>query len=126
MRADLFAADRRGLPAGRPGIAFSLAGWSPWHTSPVHDARNPVEERAAESHRRIAERIRRDPTVIAEAVARVERRLGAEPGRPDPALCEWLDVLRLLDPGQIANFIEAETPRARRLRSSSPLMWLAR
>ena len=79
-----------------------------------------------ESHRRIAERIRRDPTVIAEAVARVERRICEEPGTADPVLREWLDVLRLLDPGQIASFIEAETPRARRLRSSSPLMWLAR
>lgn len=92
----------------------------------MHGARDLVEERAAESHRRIAERIRRDPAVIAQAVARVERCLAQEPGRPDPVLCEWLDLLRLLDPAQIADFIEAQTPRARRLRSSSPLVWLAR
>lgn len=91
----------------------------------MHSARDPVEERAAASHRRIAERIRREPAVVAKAVARVERRLAAEGGRPDPTLCEWLDVLRLLDPEQIADFIEADTPRARRLRSSSPLVWLA-
>ncbi len=64
--------------------------------------------------------------MIADAVARVERRLREEPGGPDPVLFEWLDVLRLLDPEQIADFIESETPRARRLRSSSPLVWLAR
>jgi hypothetical protein len=79
-----------------------------------------------ESHRRIAARIRQDPAVIAQAVARVEQRLAAEAGTPDPVLCEWLDLLRLLDPDQIADFIEAETPRAERLRSSSPLVWLAR
>lgn len=78
------------------------------------------------SHRRIAERIRRDPAVVTEAVARVQQRLVAEGGQPDPALCEWLDLLRLLDPQQIADFIEGDTPRASRLRSSSPLVWLAR
>ena len=41
-------------------------------------------------------------------------------------IVERLDQAPLHIERQIANFIEAETPRARRLRSSSPLMWLAR
>ncbi|HEX3474248.1 MAG TPA: hypothetical protein VHT91_04355 [Kofleriaceae bacterium] len=41
-------------------------------------------------------------------------------------LREWLDVLLMLDPEQIARFIESDTPRARRLRSSTPLAWLDR
>jgi hypothetical protein len=88
--------------------------------------RDPLDQRVADCHRRIAERIRRDPSVVEDAVTRVTRRLAEEGDPPDPALGEWLDVLRLLDPAQIADFIEAETPRARRLRGSSPLVWLAR
>jgi len=44
----------------------------------------------------------------------------------DPVLDEWLDVLLMLDPGQVAGFIESDTPRARRLRISTPLAWVAR
>lgn len=39
----------------------------------------------------------------------------------DPVLEEWLDVLLMLEPDQIASFIESNTPRARRLRISTPL-----
>jgi hypothetical protein len=79
-----------------------------------------------ELHRRIAERIRREPAVIAETQARLERRAAREAGPIDPVLGEWRDLFLMLDPGQIADFIESSTPRARRLRSSSPLLWLAR
>jgi hypothetical protein len=92
----------------------------------VQRDRDPIEGRAAEAHRRIAERIRQNPGVIAEARARLEQRIAREGGPADPVLCEWLDVLLMLDPPQVADFIESTTPRARRLRISSPLVWLAR
>jgi hypothetical protein len=88
--------------------------------------RDPIEARATEAHRRIAERIRRDPSLIAEAQARLEQRIAREGAPADPVLCEWLDVLLMLDAPQLADFIESATPRARRLRISSPLAWLAR
>ena len=87
--------------------------------------RDPTEERMAEIHRRIAERVRRDPSVLAEARARLLRVMRRE-GDGDPVLREWLDVLLMLDPDQLAEFIESSSPRARRLRISSPLLWLAR
>jgi hypothetical protein len=87
---------------------------------------DPIEDRAAEAHRRIADRIRRDPDVLAEAKTRLERQIAREGAPADPVLCEWLDVLLMLDPPQIADFIESTTPRARRLRISSPLVWLSR
>jgi hypothetical protein len=87
---------------------------------------DPIEERAAAAHQRIADRIRRDPGVIAEARTRLEQRIAREGAPVDPVLGEWLDVLLMLDPPQIADFIESATPRARRLRISSPLVWLAR
>jgi hypothetical protein len=64
--------------------------------------------------------------VLAEARARLEQRIAREGAPADPVLCEWLDALLMLDPAQLADFIESGTSRARRLRISSPLVWLAR
>lgn len=80
----------------------------------------------AENHRRIAARIRRDPDVIAESKSRLVRLIAREPPPPDPVLQEWLDLFLMATPEQIASFIEDGTPRARRLRTSSPLLWLDR
>ena len=77
-------------------------------------------------HRRIAARIRRDPAVIAETTTRLLRVMAEEAPHVDPVLQEWLDVLLMLEPERIATFIESDTPRARRLRISTPLAWLAR
>ncbi len=87
---------------------------------------NPTEQRDAEMHRRIAARIRREPGVIAQTKQRLLRVMAQEAPYVDPVLQEWLDVLLMLDPDQVARFIESDTPRARRLRSSTPLAWLAR
>ncbi|TMQ08813.1 MAG: hypothetical protein E6J90_39165 [Deltaproteobacteria bacterium] len=80
----------------------------------------------AEIHRRIAARIRREPDVIAESRARLLQIIEREPPPADPVLREWLDLLVMAEPPQIADFLESGTPRARRLRSSSPLLWLGR
>ena len=87
---------------------------------------DPIEERALQAHHRIAEKLRRDPGLIREARARLEQRIAREGASPDLVLCEWLDAMLMLDPSQLADFIESATPRARRLRISSPLIWLAR
>ena len=64
--------------------------------------------------------------MIAEALVRLKLRIAREGVPADPVLGEWLDALLMLDPPQLADFIESATPRARRLRISSPLVWLAR
>jgi hypothetical protein len=87
---------------------------------------NPTELLDAEMHRRIAARIRRDPGVIAQTRDRLAKVMAEEAPHVDPVLHEWLDILLMLDPDQIARFIESNTPRARRLRSSTPLAWLDR
>jgi hypothetical protein len=92
----------------------------------VHGEPDPTQQRMTSLHHRIARQIRHDPGVIAEAVRRLLRIIEREPPPPDPALREWLDLLQLVPPDQIADFIESGTPRARRMRSSSPLLWLAR
>lgn len=87
---------------------------------------NPTELLDAEMHRRIAARIRREPGVIAQTKERLLRVMAQEAPYVDPVLQEWLDALLMLDPDQIARFIESNTPRARRLRISSPLRWIDR
>jgi hypothetical protein len=88
--------------------------------------RDPIEDQATETHRRIAARIRRDPNVLATTLTRLKDLISREGQPVDPVLGEWLDVLLMLDPPQVADFIESATPRARRLRISSPLIWLSR
>jgi hypothetical protein len=92
----------------------------------VEHRTDPTEQRVAEKHCRIAARIRRDAHVIAESRMRLMRLIAREPRPLDPVLQEWLDLFLMATPDQIADFVESGTPRARRLRTSSPLLWLDR
>ena len=74
-------------------------------------------------HRDVAARIRRDPAIIEQAKARLERWIAAE-HPPMPVRLEWRDAMRLLTPTQLADFLESHTPRARRMRVSSPFFGL--
>src|SRR5262249_12095915 len=69
---------------------------------------------------RIAARLRRDhasPTVARRSL----RRWIARDGRTiRPVFQEWLRILTQLSRSEIADFLESETPMARRLRQSSP------
>lgn len=87
---------------------------------------DPTELRNTEIHRRVAAEIRRDPRIIEQAAARLERWMLRDGDPPDPALVEWKTALQMLDPEQLANFLESPTPRAKRMRISSPFFWPAR
>ncbi len=41
-----------------------------------------------------------------------------------PALVEWKIALTMLEPDELAQFLESPTPRARRMRISSPFVGL--
>ena len=88
--------------------------------------RDPTEQRLIELDHRIAARIRSNPGMIAEAKARLVDVMTREAPDVDPVLGEWLDILLMLEPAGIADFLESTTPRARRLRISSPLRWMLR
>lgn len=83
---------------------------------------DPTEIRDSDIHRRVAAAIRRDPRVIEEAVVRLERWMVRDGDPPDPALVEWKTALEMLDPAQLASFLESPTPRAKRMRISSPFV----
>jgi hypothetical protein len=39
-----------------------------------------------------------------------------------PVHAEWQDILHFLHPGELADFLESRTPKADRLRQSSPFV----
>jgi hypothetical protein len=72
-----------------------------------------------ESDKRIAALIRRRPEVI--EIARENLcNWHSRWGELAPAHREWEKILRMLTPAQLADFLESSTPKANRLRQSSP------
>ena len=71
--------------------------------------------------RATADRIRQDPSLIEIAKANLVR-WQAKNGELAPAHREWEIILRFLTPLEIADFMVSETPKANRLRQSTPLV----
>jgi hypothetical protein len=92
----------------------------------VQQPRDPSEVENDEIHRRIAALMRRDPTIIDVAKARIARWLAGDGAEPHPATVEWQMALEMFRPEDLADFLESPTPRARRMRSSSPFFGLDR
>ena len=67
----------------------------------------------------IAAKIRTDPSVVEIARTNLERWRRAN-GQLAPAHQEWELVLRFLEPAELADFLSSQTPKADRLRQSSP------
>jgi hypothetical protein len=87
---------------------------------------DPIAREVDAMHRRAAEAIVADTTIVAEAANVVRRWIEAQGGAPHPVLLEWRAVLDMLSPQEIAEFLVSRAPRAQRLRSSSPFLALAR
>jgi len=85
---------------------------------------DPNAQSSDERHLRIAQQIRAgNASVIDDARRTLARwRERSAPLAPHPVLDEWHAVLTLLRPDELATFLESTTPRARRLRSSSPFV----
>jgi len=80
-----------------------------------------IDEENRERDRRVAELIRHRPEVI-ELAQRNLQDWAARWGGLNPAWEEWAQLLRMLTPAQVAHFLESTTPKANRLRQSSPFM----
>jgi len=74
-----------------------------------------------ERDRRLAALIRKHPAVIARAQQNL-REWGAHWGGLNPAWEEWKVLLQMLTAAQVADFLESSTPKANRLRQSSPFI----
>lgn len=71
--------------------------------------------------RRLAALIRSRPQVIGLALRNLEE-WAARWGGLTPAWEEWGQLVRMLTPAQMADFLESTTPKATRLRQSSPFL----
>lgn len=74
-----------------------------------------------ERDRRLAALIRSRPQVIGLARRNLEA-WAAHWGGLTPAWQEWAELLRMLTPAQVADFLESSTPKAGLLRQSSPFL----
>jgi len=70
--------------------------------------------------RLIAAKVRAAPHLVEIAKANLARWQAQNGGELAPAHREWQLALRFLTPIELAHFIESETPKANRLRQSSP------
>ncbi|MEX2496420.1 MAG: hypothetical protein WD448_10045 [Woeseia sp.] len=68
----------------------------------------------------IARLIDEDPGLLRRATRHLEQLLKTEQGPAVHDLREWQDILSIYSPQRIRDFIVSETPRAQRLRRSSP------
>lgn len=75
-----------------------------------------------ERDRRVAAALRSDTGLVCVAQRNLSRWRAAEAGRPHPVLVEWQAVLEFLAPAEVADFLESRTPKAERLRQSTPFV----
>jgi len=80
------------------------------------------EIRALRVGRFIADRVGVDPTLVARAIRHVDRLLREDHGTSMDALVEWRALLTSYPARQLQNLLVSRSPRAERLRRSSPFL----
>ena len=78
------------------------------------------DERAAQYSHAIVKVIDNDPSLIKRASRYLEFQLEDDHGSATHDLREWSDILKLYSVQRLKDFLVSETPRAKRLRQSSP------
>jgi DNA-binding Lrp family transcriptional regulator len=103
--------------------AILLAGLPPTEerprsrTAPTHADR---EERALRLSRAIASLLDRDASLISRAVRHIDRTVHEDVGAASHDLQEWKDILTSYSRERLKSFLVSDSPRAARLRQSSP------
>ena len=80
-----------------------------------------IDEENRQRDRRLAVLIRRHPETIARARQSLQD-WAVRWGQLNPAWNEWAQLLQMLTSEQVADFLESSTPKAERLRQSSPFL----
>lgn len=78
------------------------------------------KERALRMARAIAELIKTDPSLIKRALQYINRLLHEGQGTADSDLGEWRQLLETYSPERLRDLLVSQSPRADRLRRSSP------
>ena len=76
--------------------------------------------RASQISQRIADMIPRDPTLLVRALRYLDFQLNEDQGPASHDLREWRDILSRYSPQRVVEFLRSDSPRAQRLRQSSP------
>jgi hypothetical protein len=79
-----------------------------------------VDRINAAQDQRIAARLRRDHRVLKIALANLRRWMSRDRRNVRRSFLEWHGILTRLSRAEIADFLQSDTPLARRLRQSSP------
>lgn len=102
-----------------------LAGVPPFQWTQKHAPltfHGQRERRALRLSEAIAELLREDPSIVRRAERHLERVLKDEPGAASEDLREWQAILATYSPERLNRFLVSESPRAQRLRQSSPFV----
>ncbi len=97
-----------------------LAGYIDTGISSSDRTHGERDERTARFSSAIAEVLESDPSLIKRASRYLEFQLEDSHGSASHDLREWYDILTRYSVQRIKDFLVAETPRAKRLRQSSP------
>lgn len=122
--ADLLVADAH--TGRRLRDVTLLMGWIPsrWREpggGPIRSHRD-LEARSLEMGRWIADQLTNDPAILSNARHWIDRQLTARPGPGTRDLEEWKQILSDLSIRQIQSLLREDSPRATRLRQSSPFL----
>ena len=83
-----------------------------------------IDEENRNRDRRVAAALRSNRDLVQVAQDNLRRWLRLEGNKGHPTLLEWQAILDFLAPDEIADFLESRTPKAERLRQSSPFVGL--
>jgi len=114
------------LPHGPPEDVTGLLGVPPLpetrKTRPPIRSHGDLDKRSLAWARVLADMIREDPSLVTRAKRHVTRTLAGGAGMAERDLEEWRDLLESYSRSRLLQFLIASTPRARRLRQSSPFL----
>ncbi|HPF98491.1 MAG TPA: winged helix-turn-helix domain-containing protein [Kiritimatiellia bacterium] len=118
---------RADLPDLNPQTLLLLAGVPPV-TPPARAAswkpnsHRDLDERSSAWSKALVSAIEDDPSLIRRARAYLDRLLKNDQGTAQRDLSEWRKILELYPRRRLLRFMESSTPRACRLRQSSPFL----
>jgi hypothetical protein len=92
--------------------------WPPPRVAPA--SHSEIDDRALRLSRGIAQLLRQDPSLAKRAQRHVERLVREDQGSASGDLREWAQVLATYSPERLRSLLVSTSPRAARLRQSSP------
>ncbi len=90
--------------------------------SPAIRSHRDLDDRSLTWANALVRMIRQDPTIVTRAKHHVARLLKEDAGTATQDLREWKDLLESYSTSRLLAFLTATTPRAQRLRQSSPFV----